>query len=381
MLYESTVLIEYNGRSRFHRVSTGMSAKKLNQSAKEPENRPNSLVQKQDDTLLSNLTGALDRSLPVPVGTQLRGLIAFGIGLGELSPGYKLPSVRDLANRLGIAPMTVTTVYNELRDAGLIEARPGAGTYVANRVREDRGRASALRRLQRRVDQMFREAETLGLTGADVSALVSARMARGRMPGERPVHMVMLGNFMDATRHYADRIAVHLGMNDTIIPMTIGAVQTGAALPDPLDLVVTLANRRGEVETLVPTGLPVVGLSFIPSEETRTRLAAIDPDARVCIVSIFREFMALMKPGVLRFTPHVADVDVRMVDDPGLDEAMSRADVVIYASGAESVLTRLPDPVQAFEYRHVPDPQSIRTVLLPMLEQIRAGLPQPEETL
>ncbi|MEL4419765.1 hypothetical protein, partial [Shewanella algae] len=85
---------------------------------------------------------------------------------------------------------------------------------------------------------------------------------------------------------------------------------------------VTLANRRAEVEALFAPGMPVIGISFIPSEETRARLAAIDPGAKLAIVSMFPEFLALMKPGVLRFTPHVADVEVGMFNDPDLDDLL-----------------------------------------------------------
>ena len=97
----------------------------------------------------------------------------------------------------------------------------------------------------------------------------------------------------------------------------------------------TLAHRRGEVEHLVPSGIPVVGMSFIPAEETRAQRAMVDPMARVGIVSIFPEFTALMKPGVLRFAPHVSDVDVRLITAPDLAAFLSQVDVAIYASGAE----------------------------------------------
>ena len=59
-------------------------------------------------TMLGDLAGSLDRALPVPLGTQLRGLIEFGIALGELPAGQRLPSVRELAERANIAPMTVS---------------------------------------------------------------------------------------------------------------------------------------------------------------------------------------------------------------------------------------------------------------------------------
>ena len=67
----------------------------------------------------------IDRELPVPLGLQVKGLIEYGIACGELSPGERLPSVRELADSLAVAPMTVALVYRGLREAGLIETRGG----------------------------------------------------------------------------------------------------------------------------------------------------------------------------------------------------------------------------------------------------------------
>ena len=66
---------------------------------------------------------AVDHSLPVALGVQLRGLIEYGVACGQLMPGDRLPSVRDMAAQLGIAPMTVSNVYAELQETGLIEAQ------------------------------------------------------------------------------------------------------------------------------------------------------------------------------------------------------------------------------------------------------------------
>ena len=142
----------------------------------------------------------------------------------------------------------------------------------------------------------------------------------------------------------------------------------------------TLAHRRGEVEHLVPSGIPVVGLSFIPAEETRAQLAMVDPMARVGIVSIFPEFTALMKPGVLRFAPHVSEVDVRLITAPDLEAFLSQVDVAIYASGAEATVKKLlPPDRQAMEFRYVPDPHAIRATLLPVIERLRSSIASQEE--
>ena len=58
---------------------------------------------------------------------QLRGLIASG----QLAADQRLPSVRQLAADLGVAPGTVAKAYRALEADGLLDTRIGAGTRVA----------------------------------------------------------------------------------------------------------------------------------------------------------------------------------------------------------------------------------------------------------
>ncbi|WP_084327454.1 GntR family transcriptional regulator [Salinarimonas rosea] len=326
---------------------------------------------------VSRLVAALDRGLPIPLGVQLRGLVEYGIASGELKPGDRLPSVRECAEEAGIAPMTVSKVYDELREAGLIATKPGAGTYVAEIAPGGLERMRALRRLQSRAEALFAEAEAAGLSAADVANLVSARAARG---APRGLALLFVGVFPDATRGYAEHLARHLEPRDRVDAATIDDLRAGAVAAADYDVVVSLVHRRGEVEALVGPGLPVVGLSVIPSEETRARLAAIDPMARVGMVSVFPEFVPIMKPGVLRFAPDVADVDIRLLDDPDLDVLLRGVDVLVYASGAELALPRLPRGAVAIEFRHVPSPHAVRETLLPLVEEMRAGLARDNAT-
>jgi GntR family transcriptional regulator, transcriptional repressor for pyruvate dehydrogenase complex len=52
------------------------------------------------------------------------------ISQGDLEPGQRLPSQRELSVRLGISVPTVREAINSLREVGLVEARHGSGTYV-----------------------------------------------------------------------------------------------------------------------------------------------------------------------------------------------------------------------------------------------------------
>lgn len=67
------------------------------------------------------------RRLLREIHRQLRDAIAEG----RLHPGMRVPSRRDMADRLGVSRNLVATVYDMLIAEGLIEARHGSGTFVA----------------------------------------------------------------------------------------------------------------------------------------------------------------------------------------------------------------------------------------------------------
>ena len=326
-------------------------------------------------SLLGDLAAALDRSLPVPLSLQLKGLIEYGIVCGELPPGTRLPSVRDIAEAGGIAPMTAVGVYKELQQSGLIVARQGAGTFVADGP-PTRG-AAALGRVQVHLDAALAEAEAAGIAAGEVASLLSARIGRSRAREGRAVRIVMLGVFEDATLAYAQEIARQLKPGDAIEPLTFTALRLPGAHVPAADLYVTLANRTAEAEALLGPARAVTSVSFIPSETTRGQLAGVDPLARMGLVSVFPEFLALMKPGVLRFAPHVTRVEAVLLEDPALPEFLAALDVIVYATGAERALA-FASPVQrSIEYRHIPDPHAVQASLLPLVEAVRSGAPMP----
>jgi len=90
----------------------------------------------------------------LPIYRQIMRQITDAIAGGLLPAGAQLPSHRDLAEQLVIAPLTVKKAYDELERQGLIMTQRGKGTFVSERLpdvdpeqRRERLRDSAQRLL------------------------------------------------------------------------------------------------------------------------------------------------------------------------------------------------------------------------------------------
>ena len=320
---------------------------------------------------------AVDRALPIPVGVQLRGQIEYGIAVGEFASGERLPSVRELARSLEVAPVTVSNVYKELQERGLIETLPGKGTFVRERSGGGRGERNAVA-LHHAVDDLFGRAAALGFAPSEVSEAFNAKLGRLTQP-VRPLELAFLGLFDDATRAYAANLRWYLRSEDTLTPVTFGGLERDKALLERAkrsDVVVTFGHREREAQELLGSGVRVMPLKFIPATTTRTTLAALDPRARVAGVATFPEFVLTMRTGLRRFSPHVAEVRVLPLTDPELPNLLAWATFVVYATGAERVLESLPPRVAAAEYRHTPEPAHVETALLPLLAELRQQKPK-----
>lgn len=77
------------------------------------------------------MTFVIDAGSPMPPYEQLRMQVLDAVRAGSLVPGAKLPTVRRLADDLGLAPNTVARAYRELERDRVIETRGRNGSFIA----------------------------------------------------------------------------------------------------------------------------------------------------------------------------------------------------------------------------------------------------------
>jgi GntR family transcriptional regulator len=120
----------------------------------------------------------VDPNDPRPAYLQIADDMRRAIESGELSPGQRLASGRDLAKEYNVAPMTIQQALRELRSEGLVVTWQGRGAFV----RDGESEGSKTTTVAHIIDQL--EAIRRGMSDledrvADLEAQAKPKSGRG----------------------------------------------------------------------------------------------------------------------------------------------------------------------------------------------------------
>lgn len=105
-----------------------------------------------------------------PLYRQIVDQVRAAVASGRLRPGDKLPTHRDLARELVVAPLTVKKSYDLLQAQGLVVQEQGRGSFVApSAVGTSPG---AGKELEVRANALVHEARLLGMTVEELQRLI-----------------------------------------------------------------------------------------------------------------------------------------------------------------------------------------------------------------
>ncbi|MGH7503337.1 MAG: Clp protease N-terminal domain-containing protein [Longimicrobiales bacterium] len=118
----------------------------------------------------------LDESSATAIHEQIVSKIEEAVAEGRLEGGERLPSVRDLAAELGVAPGTVARAYSELESRGVVRTEGAKGTRVASARTRPRRRADPAAGLERLLRRTVVAAFHRGATAEEVRAALERAM-------------------------------------------------------------------------------------------------------------------------------------------------------------------------------------------------------------
>lgn len=109
----------------------------------------------------------------MPIYVQIMNRVREAIAAGELRPGDRVPSVREMAQQFEVNPNTMQRALNELEREGLLESERTAGRFVT----EDKALIGKLKKemAEATVDAFRREMAALGFSDEEMLAFFRER--------------------------------------------------------------------------------------------------------------------------------------------------------------------------------------------------------------
>lgn len=181
----------------------------------------------------------------------VRARLLTAMHVGRLRPGDRVPSVRRLADLTGLNRKTVHRAYARLADEGLLEMRPGSGTFVrrpdstANAPRADRVLA-ALQRCRS-------EASRIGMSERDLAACFVSYFGGG-LDG-LPVAVVECND--EQLGLISRDLAAEIGVAPHPLSVRVLRRDPDRALGAVRAVVTTTCHEREVREVAEPRGVPV----------------------------------------------------------------------------------------------------------------------------
>lgn len=123
----------------------------------------------------------LDMNSNTPIYVQLRNQIVMGIGRGELKLGESLPTVRQLAQDIGVNTMTVNKAYQILKTEGYIKIDRRHGAIVSDNIDMD---IVFREKLENELELLLAEAAINGMDKRDFLSMCNEIYSKIKVSGD-----------------------------------------------------------------------------------------------------------------------------------------------------------------------------------------------------
>ncbi len=123
----------------------------------------------------------LDMNSSTPIYVQLRNQIVMGIGRGELKLGESMPTVRQLAQDIGVNTMTVNKAYQILKTEGYIKIDRRHGAIVSDNIDMD---IVFREKLENELELLLAEAAINGMDKNDFLSMCNEIYSKIKVSGD-----------------------------------------------------------------------------------------------------------------------------------------------------------------------------------------------------
>jgi GntR family transcriptional regulator len=306
---------------------------------------------------------AVSRTLGIPLATQIRDQIVAAISVGDLRPGDRLPTIRQLAEFLAINRNTVAQVYRLLEAEGYLSTRAGGGTTVADSPATTA--ATSTGALRQMVTQALRGAEAAGFTAREFAELAYYQTAGHTVPAAR---------ILVVDEYQGELDFLHTTVSQTLPDSAVAAVlladlqhddptQRAQRLAEVDFAVVAFYSLEQAQPVLAEADLPVLAAGIGPSLHSLRRITEECAGKQVAIVCTEPEGPPRMEASLRRagiiFDHPPRHAHVHQAD---LATNLASCEVVIASEGSAEALTKLTLSAPIIAYSRLLSDETLATL-------------------
>ncbi len=266
-----------------------------------------------------------------PIYKQIVSHVLQQIKEGVLKPGDRLPTERELAERLGLARGTVKKAYKELADNNIIEVRQGSGSYVYS---ERDSYDMEYRRLALlKIDELISKLEEWNFSGKEIAALFRMSMAKKDHAG-LGVRVAVIDCNAETLAQFKRQLAYIPGVTLSLIMVdSVLLDDSPGQFFQDYDLVLTTATHYEEVSrSLKGIGSRLLPVGMAPSRQTIVALSTLPEHVSVGVICRSNKFSYLVNEQLELFRPGRKSLPVHFETDVAGDlRFMRRFGAVICA--------------------------------------------------
>lgn len=263
-----------------------------------------------------------------PLYRQLVEQVEAAVRAGTLPPGYKLPTVRQMARELSTASGTVIRAYEELEHLGIIQMTQGKGTFIAHPTTTEGRKEQAMAA----IDEMLDAMQSLSFTPQEIQIFLDLKL-RERLLRENGLRIGAVATSPECLRAVSERL---YGLPDAALyPMTLEEVEHDPAqILSDMDLIVATDACYTPIASMQGRASPLVRFCLQLSRGSLSQLARLPQGCRVGLLVQSRIFAETVRYACSVVCQNVVLQETRLLGGR-MSLELSRCDAVLVPAGFE----------------------------------------------
>lgn len=313
----------------------------------------------------------IDRKSGVPIYIQVKNQIMDDIKNGNLKIGEKMPTERELSQKLNTSRNTMSAAYNLLEQEGVLISYQGRGTFVAEEAKTWKQDSKRVK-LLKLIDMSFEEALEMGMDSKEFLAL-----AQERIKEKEAFIKGMNAIFIECNIEQANSFAKELGKwtNLNVVPLVLQDLKNmnneTQELLEEAQLIIATFNHVNEVKALTSElEKDVFGVAINPSLEIIVKIARYPKETKFGLICLSKEFYfkvesALSSAGLDNII--IDGTTSRRTED--CEKIIKASDVIIVSPGRREEVKRISKnkkEIISFDYNL--DQDSVKEIISKIME-------------